>query len=68
MRIKEYLNQKGLSACEFARIAGVPTSTITRIITGKVFQARFNTQRKIIKASNGKVGFEDMFPKIRAGE
>ena len=65
MRIEQYLLNTGISATKFAALAGVPTSTITRIMTGDVFQARFSTQKKIVTASEGSISFEDLYPKIR---
>tara|TARA_R110000765_G_scaffold118888_2_gene213464 strand:+ start:2479 stop:2700 length:222 start_codon:yes stop_codon:yes gene_type:complete len=62
MRIHDFLLKRKLSAREFAAQAGMPVSTLCRIINGDTAQPRIVQQKKIVKASKGLISFSDMWP------
>jgi len=59
MKLFDYLRAHKLTAQAFAFRAGVPTSTITRIIGGK--SPNIKTVQKIDEASGGKVEPRDFY-------
>lgn len=68
MRLEQYLVSTGQSATAFAKKAGVSPSSITRIINQDVRQPHFNTQRKIIAASDNMVSYDDLWPVMHIDE
>lgn len=59
MTLSEYLAETGVKPSQFAEKLGMPASTILRIISGQR-EARIGTAAKIVKATDGKVGFADL--------
>jgi len=62
MKLSAYLGEKNLSPAAFAAKAGLPASTITRIIKGER-TPRLETISKIEAATAGLVGISDWYPR-----
>ena len=60
MRFPEYLKDRGISKREFAKRAGINVQTIYNILWGR--EPRLTIACKIIKASEGKISFEELIP------
>ena len=58
MKLSEYLASVGISEAEFARRAGLPQRTVNRVCNGAGIH--LGTARKIVKATGGLVGFDDL--------
>ena len=58
MKLTDYLKTRGESQASFARRAGIKQSTLNQICLGAGMHAV--TARKIITASAGAVGLEDL--------
>jgi predicted transcriptional regulator len=66
MRLAEYLASIGISEAEFARRALLPQRTVNRVCNGAGIH--LDTARKIVKATGGLVGFDDLAPAEAAAE
>ncbi len=60
MRLSEYLQERGITKREFAKRAGINTQTLYNILWGR--EPRLSIACKIIKASEGKISFEELIP------
>ncbi len=60
MRLSEYLKDRGITKKEFARRAGINSQTLYNILWGR--EPRLTIACKIIKASEGKITFEELIP------
>ncbi len=60
MRLSEYLQERGITKREFAKRAGINTQTLYNILWGR--EPRLTIACKIIKASEGKITFEELIP------
>lgn len=60
MRLSDYLASAGISEAEFARRAAIPQRTVNRVCNGAGIH--LDTARKIVKATGGLVGFDDLAP------
>lgn len=61
MRLENYLEQTGQSSGAFARYAKIPRGTVRAILDGRVARGpRVDTARKIVIATGGLVGYEDL--------
>ena len=58
MRIKDYLEMKGMSVNAFAKLSGISQPTMNRYVQGKRFPSPANLHQ-ISQATEGKVTFED---------
>lgn len=59
MRLKEYLDQTGVTRAEFARRIGVQHITVTRYLNGRVPEP--SVMEKIIETTDGEVTANDFF-------
>lgn len=66
MRLSDYLTSEGISEAEFARRAGIPQRTVNRACNGAGIH--LGTARKIVKATGGLVGFDDLASDESAAE
>lgn len=62
MKLNDYLERHDMPAAKLAEAAGVPVSTITRLVRGDRRQPRLDTIQKISAATNGAVSVEDFMP------
>lgn len=60
MRLSEYLQERGITKREFAKRAGINTQTLYNILWGR--EPRLTIACKIIRASEGKISFEELIP------
>lgn len=60
MRLTDYLASIGISEAEFARRAALPQRTVNRVCNGAGIH--LETARRIVKATGGLVGFDDLAP------
>ena len=55
MKLAEYLNSEGIKPSRFAADAGVPASTVIRLISGERANPGLDLMKKIAVASGGRV-------------
>jgi predicted transcriptional regulator len=60
MRLEQYLDQRNETQVDFARRAGIPQSSVSRICTGKDVRGRL--WARIIAATGSRVQPRDHFP------
>lgn len=59
MTILQYCSLEGITQAEFARRCGMSESAMSLLVNGKRVGSGV-TMRKVVSASGGKVGYEDM--------
>lgn len=61
MRLRAYLDSREESLYAFSKRAGIPYTSLHRIIN-TAWLPGLRTSEKIVRASGGKVGYEDLLP------
>lgn len=65
MDLKTYLQRKNIPPTRWARENGIPAPVISRYLRG-VRGLSIYTARKIVEATNGEVGYEDIVKDVKA--
>lgn len=61
MKLRQWLDDRDMTATAFAKAAGLDVSTITRVINGER-RPDWSTLTKILDATNGEVTPNDFIP------